>query len=1774
MENLFMQVFGRRDWVTGQMRQQVDSHAESLACAFLAAGHRPPPWLLPSCAAGPQELNGKPIVPGLLFAGSQITTPATNRTVFQPPAVPSISLRNVVVPDGYAGQDTICDTVDTNQHEVPQQNKVSVDQEIFEASSDVNMFSVVKRSRSRQRHIEDRSREKVQATNSGTSDVMQDRMQRSELATAGSNKTTASLSSKPCGDGENNAGTMASLPGQEKGFYANQDRSTEFVKCSKDGDLGNQGVQLDCSQNQIVSYDNNVKVSVRSSFEVQVTSSVCHALPETYLSVEPKKLQFDGVESVCINSASEQTMQQPVCALEGANVDLAEEHPLNEDPSSTSYSQVPRFMGRLLLDSVESGYLNPDSAPVKQQQKSALECAILDLTGVHSGKEDQSPTTLLEVPNPTSIPLVERDTLHTAEDTERLTRPDSSSDRIITRSSVSFEQQCSDSHVSHPPYSETLRSPTQLGDTIFGAPASSQILPDSLLEEADSEDLSHLPVIEVDNQCSQLESAECPEQLQLQTVEDTERIMRPDSSSDQIITRSSVSSEQQFSDSHVSHPPYSDTLQSPTPLADTSFGVPASSQILPDSLLEEADSEDLSHSPVNDVDNECSHLESAECPEQVQPQTIEDIERMTRPDSSSDRIITRSSVSFEQQCSDSHVSHPPYSETLQSPTQLADTSFGAHASSQILLDSLLEKADSEDLSHLPVNDVDNHCSQLESAECPEQLQPQTSPLGDAYKTSLSPYEIQSNDTHSNGCAVVNVSVSEENHLSQEQHLLARTSLEVKETDVETPFGPASPVTQNEMLNGKAAYDAVNCHSGKLDDVQVKLSALTKACNISVSNKKDECAVPEVMSSASARRTSEMHSTERNSMTSAEDLQQNGTEQKTSFLENAVKENVNSCTAENDKQNFSQPSVQYFLRSAASHEKINLLKSDRSSAACDQKRSVQDGVKVNDSLSSKRRRIRRRSDFDLSRTPCTNSLSLNHQVDIAGPMLTATNFSEKSHPSSPYFSRSSGSCKSMSLASEGGNAASDVYGNGNSSRGRRNATSLLNVVLDNSPTASTSRSALEGRIFKTSQEQKQNKLEVDFLTTTAALPYCSGILSHNEENCTQQEGTCLEGQDLNVIAASVADQEMALETDNLSSPIAILNQESYSGTEPFTQFPSYALDQHGEQASAPNALFHGKLCYGSNVKRGRIYKSYDPKGHLLPGAAISMPVFERFDVPGQFDSPIIGKRSFESLHDSCQLGTISSGPPNKYNTNTASSLHQLLTTMSPRNSRSVMGSFGYGSELDSFFISDDVALCSSNASSRQEINETPLTPSVEKYSLQKISSRCGSGSEHMGSIPELKIFLIDEDNSILEEDEYQDMAPGSVDVNYSCQRSSERTALQDITGLCQNNGNSPSLSMRCMDKGNSIGLSAESVSRDLTHHSNIKNDSIKRKYNHPTSVKREGKASRSLHGRLGTTEIISSTNERHRSEANVDKQGTAELKSRNGRHRSEANVDRQSKPSNIVANVTSFVPLVKQKLQSTTVCVKKDVKVKALKAAEAAKRLEEKKQKEQEKRKAAAKAERERLKQEKELKQKLEEEQKKKREVDAAAKKRQREEGEKRETMKKRKCMDEARKQQKQPMDKQRGMKDEKDARQKASDNMEPRKNLVDVGKIQVKSDEATEHALRYKANESKDEKGVAVDDRNASFGSDAKENILNSLEESYTMTPYKDSDDEDDDDYDEHEQEARRRRKFVPSWARKENLDNILLSNKTLDPREFFARKLSFNIPEVLSVPVPQRGLR
>ncbi|KAF0913820.1 hypothetical protein E2562_024906 [Oryza meyeriana var. granulata] len=1551
MEELFMQVFERRDWVAAQMRQQVDSYDQSLACAFLAAGRRPPPWLLPSRPGAPQELNGNQALSEFVFPGSHITTPAINRTIYQPSAVPNTSLRNVGVPSGYSHLRTACASLDTDQPQEVQQKQTKVNEEFANTRAEANMFSRIQRSRSRQRNIEDRLREKDQSANGGTSDGLQDRMERSKVASAGLNRTTASSSSEPCGGGANNAGATHPFPGQENDIYANESNSTEFLKCSQQGGLGSEGIHLDCSpslvlENKIVSSDNNAKIpkycSARDSSRTQAADSVCHPLPETHLFVEPKILQFEGVESVYINVSNEKMRQPLESAPESDHLDLAGAHPLNEDPSSTGCYHVPRSVESSSVDGVELGFLNPDSATLKQH----LQCGSLDLNPMHSRNEDPSPTISSEVPNYTSEPLVDRDTYCIPE--------------------INF-----------------LEGP-------------------------------------------------CSKVSQLLEKEETK-------------ARSVAN-----------------------PLLETNV----------------------------------LHI-------------IESAERKRN-------LVTQNSKSLEQQSSDSHVLPHPHSGFVQ----LADSSFGPPPSSGILRDNLLEKDGLDHISHSETNDTNSQCSPSRSAASPDLLPPQLVNSGDVYQLNLSCCKSQNNSKHSNGCAVEDTTVSIEKPSSQEQYLLNRPPMELNFADEDTPLGHTLG-THNEMLKGKTAADLINCHSGKLNNAQKKPKDLTESSGFSY--RKNESTGQKVASNISTRVT---HTTERSSRSSTMNCTE-GTEQETSLFDNAVQLNANRCIAENNKQmKSSRPSVRYSLRSLISHEKINLLQSEGRSAASNQKRSDADGVQVNGGSSSKRRRIKRQSNTALSSSPNTNSCSANHQVDIGSRVLTVENFSGMSQPSGRYFLRGLGSSGCMSLKSERRNSSSH----------ERNNKASLDNENGNSP------------------GQLQNTL--DDVKTTAALPSCYGTLIDNEKSCTEEENPCLEGKHTNDTNSSVGHQQMTLQMDNITSQSVILDSENYSRANSITMSPSYASNQHGDQAYAPSALVHENLSYGSSAELDRRCKSNGSMGCLLSGAAITrqegdesvdcddtMPEFERFDVPIQFDSPSVETRTSEAFSESRKLVTLSSKFSN-YDSNTASGVRQLLAAMSGKpikcslpddlqqysanNDRSTTDIFGAcGLGLDgSFSIFDVAASCSSNASNGQENNEIPLTPSVEKYSLGKLSARSGSSSEQMGSIPELECFRIDEHSSIAEENEYQGMLHGSVGLNYSHQLPSGRKALQDITGLCQNTVNSASLSSVFLDTGS-----------ELNHHTDLIDDHAndKTKNSLAASTKREGKVSHSLRPRLRRTE----------------------LHNRNGRHQSEANTDKQSKPSNIVANVASFIPLVKPKLQPTTACVKKDVRVKALEAAEAAKRLEEKKLNEREMRKAAAKLERERLKQEKELKQKQEEEQKKKRDADVAAKKRQRGEEERKEKERKRKCTEEARKQQKQPTEKRHAVNDEKDVHQKTSDNKELRKP----------DGRTTEPALEYKATNCNNKKGVVVDERPASLGSHAMTNIPNSLEESYQMSPYKDSDEEDDDDF-EHEQESRRRRKFIPSWARKENLDKLLLPNQTLDPRELFAQKCSFNLSDVLSVHIPQRGFR
>ncbi|PPS18366.1 hypothetical protein GOBAR_AA02200 [Gossypium barbadense] len=86
-------------------------------------------------------------------------------------------------------------------------------------------------------------------------------------------------------------------------------------------------------------------------------------------------------------------------------------------------------------------------------------------------------------------------------------------------------------------------------------------------------------------------------------------------------------------------------------------------------------------------------------------------------------------------------------------------------------------------------------------------------------------------------------------------------------------------------------------------------------------------------------------------------------------------------------------------------------------------------------------------------------------------------------------------------------------------------------------------------------------------------------------------------------------------------------------------------------------------------------------------------------------------------------------------------------------------------------------------------------------------------------------------------------------------------------------------------------------------------------------------------------------------------------------------EKELKLNNIVSNVTSFIPLVQQKQAASIATGKRDVKVKALEAAEAAKKLAEKKENDRKMKKEALKLERKRLREEEE---RLEKERKRKR----------------------------------------------------------------------------------------------------------------------------------------------------------------------------------------------------
>lgn len=287
--------------------------------------------------------------------------------------------------------------------------------------------------------------------------------------------------------------------------------------------------------------------------------------------------------------------------------------------------------------------------------------------------------------------------------------------------------------------------------------------------------------------------------------------------------------------------------------------------------------------------------------------------------------------------------------------------------------------------------------------------------------------------------------------------------------------------------------------------------------------------------------------------------------------------------------------------------------------------------------------------------------------------------------------------------------------------------------------------------------------------------------------------------------------------------------------------------------------------------------------------------------------------------------------------------------------------------------------------------------------------------------------------------------------------------------------------------------------------------------------------------------------------------------------------------NIVSNVTSFIPLVQQKQAAAVITGKRDIKVKALEAAEAAKRIAEKKENERKIKKEALRLERERLEQQNlrqmELQKKKKEEERKKKEAEMAAKKRQRENEEKKEKERKRKRFNDMKQQEHGKIHakieeikiQRRATGEEVHESRKIMDernnynNLQLQKNSeCDAEKISetkpltirdstIKTKEScldNSESVNYCANKGK---ATMVDLIKAPEDNDLI--IGNSFQEqSYEMSPYK-SDDEDEDDVPNN--------KFIPSWASKHSLF-LMVSSQKMDPERIFSQKTFCNIAKVL----------
>ncbi|XP_059666562.1 uncharacterized protein LOC132312277 [Cornus florida] len=474
-------------------------------------------------------------------------------------------------------------------------------------------------------------------------------------------------------------------------------------------------------------------------------------------------------------------------------------------------------------------------------------------------------------------------------------------------------------------------------------------------------------------------------------------------------------------------------------------------------------------------------------------------------------------------------------------------------------------------------------------------------------------------------------------------------------------------------------------------------------------------------------------------------------------------------------------------------------------------------------------------------------------------------------------------------------------------------------------------------------------------------------------------------------------------------------------------------------------------------------------------------------------------------------------------------------------------------------------------------EKPYMSPVGKL-WESLTSNLSSSEKKRSLNPELTCFPIEEDPSISEENENTDDVAdtiqegiSSVALNSGAKREPLAEITEDPPALISAAKIFPD--RESLDSINTEGIftgTRNRVKQSLGNRHSNKRCTNEAKENQNLSVGVIGvkKAAESLHNRYSKPKLS----------------GKASLR-KGGQSLSE----RESKRNNIVSNISSFVPLVQQK-QAAAVCTgKRDIKVKALEAAGAAKRLEAKRENERKMKKEALKLERARMEQENlrqmEIKKKKNEEERKKKEVDVAARKRLREEEDRKEKERKRKRIEETRRQQREHGEKLHTGKGEKEVPSGAigkkvnsgkefNDESEKHRkmekergddNIAEKPETELKTAGLSTSDVRQASILSEDcgtstdcgdiEEAMIVSDK-----SPEKDDRVNktSREKSYEISPYQCSDDEDE------EEDDMPTRKFIPSWASKNVVALVLSSQQEVDPDVIFPQESFCSMDEVL----------